>query len=102
MLCPCCGSELDPPGSARAEVKTFGSSINFPSMTGVAHEDDGNSERIRTVSQEFKSSTEKTGETIRQEFEGARPQHEDDVLQVCATLREALNAAGGTWGQFTA
>lgn len=45
-------------------------------------------------------STVLIGEAQEREFHGAPPQHEDDVLDVCAVLRTVLNENGGSWGRF--
>jgi hypothetical protein len=37
----------------------------------------------------------------QQDFQGSRPQNEDDVLQVCKSLRAALQREGEAWGPFS-
>ena len=72
------------------------------SARAVAHSnyDDGR-ESIDIMSEEFRSSSVIGGEDQRQDFRGNRPQNEDDVLQVCRSLRAALQREGEAWGPFS-
>jgi hypothetical protein len=46
------------------------------------------------------SASVSVGEDQTQDFHGEVAQNEDDVLQVCRTLRSELNVQGGRWSRF--
>jgi hypothetical protein len=64
-----------------------------------SHLDDG-SESIQVGSEEFRSSSNMGSDIHQQQFEGDPAQGEDEVLQVCRSLRGALRSRGETWGRF--
>jgi hypothetical protein len=63
------------------------------------HLPDG-SEKITVGGVAFHSTSVSVGEDQQQEFHGEPPRNEQDVHQVCRTLRSVLNARGGKWGRF--
>jgi hypothetical protein len=52
-------------------------------------------------SEEFRSESVAGGKDHRQDFHGRPAQNEEDVLQVCRSLRAALRREGEVWGRFT-
>jgi hypothetical protein len=83
-----------PPATVELRV-----SIPNPFVVTESNFPDG-SQSINVGSVGFQATSETGDDGHRQAFEGDRPQGEDDVLQVCRTLRAVLNANGGTWGRF--
>jgi hypothetical protein len=65
-----------------------------------SHYDDG-SESIEIGSEGFRSSSVTGGQVQRQDFHGRPAQGEQDVLQVCRSLRAALQDEGEVWGPFS-
>lgn len=70
-----------------------------PRVVTHSHFDDG-SELIVVGSEGFRSSSGAGGRAPRQDFEGSPAQGEEDVLQVCRSLRAALALQGETWSPF--
>jgi hypothetical protein len=67
----------------------------------VAHSHHDGSESIVVGSEEFRSVSVAGGEDHRQDFHGRPAQNEEDVLQVCRSLRAALRREGEVWGPFS-
>jgi hypothetical protein len=85
------------PGSAEAHAQTAHARLTVPSprVVTVSHYPDG-SEEIVVGSEAFRASS--NGQ--RQDFQGRAAQGEEDVLQVCRSLRAALEREGERWGRF--
>lgn len=83
-------------------AKTAHARVSVPSPRVVTHSrfDDG-SEEIVVGSEGFRSSSGAGGGERRQEFQGRPAQGEEDVLQVCRSLRGALALHGERWGPFS-
>jgi hypothetical protein len=64
-----------------------------------SHFPDGR-EEIVVGSEGFRSSSAAGSQDRRQEFQGRPAQGEEDVLQVCRSLRGALGRHGETWSPF--
>jgi hypothetical protein len=95
-------NEKDPDARpASPVVETARGRGSIPSARAVSHShfDDG-SESIVIGSVEFRSSSLTGGEDQRQDFYGRAAQNEEEVLQVCRSLRAALNRDGAAWGTF--
>jgi hypothetical protein len=80
-----------------APAQTAHARVNVPSprVVTVSHYPDG-SEEIVVGSEGFRSSSITGGQ--RQDFKGRAAQGEEDVLQVCRSLRAALEREGESWG----
>jgi hypothetical protein len=114
MFCPDCDEVLDDvdpadpcPGcgrnrrSANAPVQCATASGTAPQPTVVAHSHPGEvGEQIDVGAPTYRSSSAADPEGGRQVFDGEPPLHEQDVQQVCDTLREALAQAGDHWDRF--
>jgi hypothetical protein len=90
-------------GQAAAPVaETAHARASVPPVRVVtySHFDDG-SELIVVGSEGFRSTSGLGGNDRRQGFEGRPAQGEEDVLQVCRSLRGALALQGETWGRFS-
>jgi hypothetical protein len=110
MFCPDCGTILDDvpvadtcPGCGRrdatAQPDPVALKMNVPSPTAVGHSHPGaDSESIQARSKGWAASGEAGSD--RQTFEGTPPRGEEDVLEVCGPLREALRHHGEEWGPF--
>jgi hypothetical protein len=95
--------EDDPKAKAAAPVaETAHARVSVPPVRVVTHShfDDG-SEEIVVGSEGFRSASGAGGQDRRQEFQGRPAQGEEDVLQVCRSLRAALALQGETWGPFS-
>lgn len=115
MSCPDCGEVLadvglaDPcPGcggnrrSANALAQPAMVSAAALQPTVVAHSHPGDArERIDVGAPTYRSSSTSDPGGGRQAFDGEPPTHEQDVQQVCDTLREALARVGDYWGRFS-
>lgn len=114
MFCPDCDEALDDvdpaepcPGcvgdrrSANASAPCAIASGTAPQPTVVAHSDPGDArEQIAVGAPTYRSSSAADLDGGRQVFDGEPPLHEQDVQQVCDTLREALAQAGDHWDRF--
>jgi hypothetical protein len=95
--------EDDPTAEDAAPVaETAHARVSVPSVRVVTHShfDDG-SELIVVGSEGFRSSSGAGGEDRRQGFQGRPARGEEDVLQVCRSLRAALALHGESWGRFS-
>ncbi len=73
----------------------------MPQPTTVAHSYPGHRwEQIDVGGPGYRSSSAADSEGGRQVFEGEPSLHEEDVQQVCDTLREALAQVGDSWDRF--
>lgn len=92
----------DDPKDAAPVAETAEASVSVPPARVVTHSHfaDG-SEEIVVGSEGFRSSSGAGGQDRRQEFQGRPAQGEEDVLQVCRSLRAALALRGETWGPFS-
>jgi hypothetical protein len=113
-FCPDCGEVLDDvslaepcPGcgenrrSANALAKSAMASATALQPTVVTHSHPGDvRERIDIGAPTYRSSSTTDPEGGRQVFDGESPLHEQDVQQVCDTLREALAQVGAHWNRF--
>jgi hypothetical protein len=99
VSCPVCGSTRI---SARALAGVAEVVVSVPPARVVthSHHHDG-SESIVVGSEEFHSSSVAGREDHRQDFHGRPAQNEEDVLQVCRSLRAALRRQGEVWGRFS-
>ncbi len=79
-----------PAGGAHGSV-----TVPTPRVVTVSHLPDG-SEEIVVGGEDFRSSSD----TRQQEFQGRAAQGEADVLQVCRSLRAALEREGEHWERF--
>ena len=114
MFCPDCSTDLDStpvndpcPGcggrrrSAGAEAGCARGSVTVHDARAVGHSHlPGGAERIDVGSRTFRSSSLGGSGADRQLFEGRPGTNEDDVAEVCAILRQALDNDGEQWGQF--
>jgi hypothetical protein len=89
--------EPEEPGSVevRAQTAHARATASAPRVVTVSHYPDG-SEEIVVGSEGFRSSSDGR----RQDFQGRAAQGETDVLQVCRSLRAALERGGERWGRF--
>jgi len=71
-----------------------------PRVVTHSHFDDG-WEEIVVGSEGFRSSSGIGGQDRRQAYQGRPAQGEEDVLQVCRSLRGALALHGESWGPFS-
>jgi hypothetical protein len=114
MFCPECGEVLDDvdladscpscgrnPRSANAPAQSpMGNGIALQ-PTVVTHSHPGDvGEQINVGAPTYRSSSAADPGGGRQVFDGEPPLHEQDVQQVCDTLREALAQVGDHWGRF--
>lgn len=83
-----------------AETARARASAPSPRVVTHSHFDDG-SELIVVGSEGFRSSSGAGGNDRRQDFQGRPAQGEEDVLQVCRSLRAALALQGETWSRFS-
>jgi hypothetical protein len=99
VSCPICGSTRI---SAHALAGVASAAVSVPPARAVAHSyhPDG-SESIVVGSEGFLSSSVAGGEDHRQDFHGRPAWNEEDVLQVCRSLRAALRREGEVWGRFS-
>lgn len=99
VTCPICGSTRI---SARALAGTAEAVVTAPSprVATYSHYPDG-TEEITVGGEGFRSSSIAGGNDQRQEFHGRPAQNEEDVLQVCRSLRAALQREGQVWGRFS-
>jgi hypothetical protein len=83
-------------------AETAHARVSVPPVRVVTHShfDDG-SEEIVVGSEGFRSSSGAGGEDRRQDFQGRPAQGEEDVLQVCRSLRGAIAHQGETWDRFS-
>ena len=114
MFCPDCGEVLDDvdptepcPGcggtrrSANAPAQCAMGSVTALQPTVVTHSHPGDvAEQINVGAPRYRSSSAADSEGGRQVYDGEPPRHEQDVQQVCNTLREALAQVGMHWGPF--
>jgi hypothetical protein len=114
MFCPDCGEPLDHVDradpcpscggnrrSANALAQCAMGSGTALQPTVVAHSHPGDvGEQIDVGASTYRSSSSADPEGGRQVFDGEPPLHEQDVQQVCDTLREALARAGDHWDRF--
>lgn len=114
MFCPDCGEALDDvdladlcPGcggnrrSANVPAQCAMGSGTVLQPTVVTHSHPGDvGEQIDVGGPRYRSSSVADPEGGRQVFDGEPPLHEQDVQQVCDTLREALAQAGEYWNRF--
>ena len=82
-----------------AETAHPKASVPSPRVVTHFHFDDG-SEEIVVGSEWFRSSSGAGGGERRQDFQGRPAQGEEDVLQVCRSLRGSLALHGERWGPF--
>lgn len=97
------GVEQDPGGrDAVVRPETAHARVSLPPPRVVTHSrfDDG-SESINVGSEEFRSSSITGSDDQRQDFHGRPAQGEEDVLQVCRSLRAALQREGEAWDSFS-
>jgi hypothetical protein len=114
MFCPECGEVLDDvdladscpscgrnPRSANAPAQSpMGNGIALQ-PTVVTHSHPGDvGEQINVGAPTYRSSSAADPGGGRQVFDGEPPLHEQDVQQVCDTLRETLAQVGDHWGRF--
>ncbi len=99
VSCPVCGSTRI---SARALAGTAEAVVTVPSprVATHSHYPDG-TEEIAVGGEGFRSSSIAGGNDQRQDFHGRPAQNEEDVLQVCRSLRAALQREGQVWGPFS-
>jgi hypothetical protein len=92
VSCPVCGSTNI---SARALAGTAEAAVTAPSprVATHSHYPDG-TEEIAVGGEGFRSSSIAGGNHPRQDFHGRPAQNEEDVLQVCRSLRAALQRQG--------
>jgi hypothetical protein len=92
VSCPVCGSTHI---SARALAGTAEVVVTAPSprVATHSHYPDG-TEEIAVGGEGFRSSSIAGGNHQRQDFYGRPAQNEEDVLQVCRSLRAALQREG--------
>jgi hypothetical protein len=97
--CPICGSTHI---SARALAGTAEVVVTAPSprVATHSHYPDG-TEEIAVGGEGFRSSSIAGGNHQRQDFHGRPAQNEEDVLQVCRSLRAALQREGQVWARFS-
>jgi hypothetical protein len=96
--CPSCGGNR---GSANAPAQPAMGSGTALQPTVVTHSHPGDvGEQIDVGGPTYRSSSAADPEGARQVFDGEPPLHEQDVQQVCDTLREALAQVGDHWGRF--
>src|SRR6266516_3714229 len=114
MFCPDCGEVLDDVNladpcpacggnrrSANAPARSAMGSGTASQPTIVAHSHPGDAqERMEVGAPTYRSSSVVDPEGNRQVFDGGPPLHEEDVQQVCDTLRDALAQVGDYWGRF--
>jgi hypothetical protein len=99
VSCPACGSTRIS-ACALAGVAEALASVPPARAVSHSHHHDG-SESIVVGSEEFRSSSIAGREVHRQDFHGRPAQNEEDVLQVCRSLRAALRREGEVWGRFS-
>lgn len=99
VSCPICGSTHI---SARALAGTAEVVVTAPSprVATHSHYPDG-TEEIAVGGEGFRSSSIAGGNHQRQNFHGRPAQNEEDVLQVCRSLRAALQREGQVWARFS-
>jgi len=99
VSCPACGSTHI---SARALAGTAEAVVTVPSprVATHSHYPDG-TEEIAVGGEEFRSSSIAGANHQRQDFHGRPAQNEEDVLQVCRSLRAALQREGQVWARFS-
>jgi hypothetical protein len=99
VSCPVCGSTHI---SARALAGTAEAVVTAPSprVATHSHYPDG-TEEIAVGGEGFRSSSIAGGNHQRQDFHGRPAQNEEDVLQVCRSLRAALQREGQVWARFS-
>ena len=99
VSCPVCGSTNI---SARALAGTAEAVVTAPSprVAAHSHHPDG-TEEIAVGGEGFRSSSIAGGSHPRQDFHGRPAQNEEDVLQVCRSLRAALQRQGRVWAHFS-
>jgi hypothetical protein len=92
----------DDPRDAAPVPETAHAKASVPPVRVVTHShfDDG-TEEIVVGSEGFRSSSGAGGQERRQDFRGRPAQGEEDVLQVCRSLRAALALQGEPWGPFS-
>jgi hypothetical protein len=112
MFCPDCNTNLDAvpvddpcPGcggkrrSAVAYAEVARAVATAPPVTAVGHSHLADGTEVIEVGSEGYRSASRSGPAT-QRFEGSPPQGEEDVLQVCKTLRAALRHRGEEWSAF--
>jgi hypothetical protein len=114
MFCPDCGKILDDvdpadpcpgcggnrrSGSPLAQCATARGAAPQPTVVTHSHPGDVG-EQIDIGAPTYRSSSAADPGGGRQVFHGEAPQHEQDVQQVCNTLREKLAQVGEHWGPF--
>jgi hypothetical protein len=92
----------DDPKDAAPVAETARVRVTVPPVRVVTHShfEDG-SELIVVGSEGFRSSSGAGGSDRRQDFQGRPAQGEEDVLQVCRSLRGALALEGKIWDRFS-
>jgi hypothetical protein len=114
MFCPDCGEVLDDvdladpcPGcggnrrSANVQARCVMGSGTVLQPTVVSHSYPGDvGEQIDVGGPRYRSSSTADPGGGRQVFDGEPPLHEQDLQQVCDTLREALVQVGEHWDRF--
>jgi hypothetical protein len=114
MFCPDCGEVLDDVdpadpcpgcgGNRRSANAPGQSAMGYgaaPQPTITAHSHPGDvGEEITVGAPRYRSSSAADPGGGRQVFDGEPPRNEQDVQQVCGTLREALAQVGEHWGPF--
>ncbi len=63
-------------------------------------DEDTDTQSVNVTASEYRSTSKSGPDGCEQGFEGSRPQNEDDVLDACRLLREALNAGGEAFEPF--
>ena len=96
--CPCCGGNRR---SANAPAPCVMGSGTVLQPTVVSHSYPGDvGEQIDVGGPRYRSSSTADPGGGRQVVDGEPPLHEQDVQQVCDTLREALAQVAEHWGRF--
>ena len=97
--CPQCGGQrrLDAVGPQTAHALAVAAPMRVVTQE---RDEDENAERISVGSESFRSTSERSGDNVDQFFRGVPPRGEQDVLQVCRTLRYALKGVGEEWERF--
>jgi hypothetical protein len=96
--CPSCGGNRR---SANVQAPCVMGSATVLQPTVVSHSYPGDvGEQIDVGGPRYRSSSTADHGGGRQVFDGEPPLHEQDVQQVCDTLREALAQVGEYWDRF--
>lgn len=94
--CPRCGGKRRSSNATPQTARAF-STVHSPTIIAESNFPDG-STSIVVGSEDFASRSVTSAGGNTQTFEGLPPQHEDDVLEVCHSLRQVLH--GDVWGQL--